>query len=266
MVVESHETDATQPAAARMYDYYLGGKDNYAVDREAAAEVEKHYPSVSIMARTNRDFMHRSVRWLTAEAGIDQFLDIGTGIPTEPNLHQIAQEIIPDTRVVYVDNDPIVLAHARALLTSSNGRTAYIDADVRRVHDILDAPQLRETLDLSRPVALTMIALMHFVPDTAGAYEAVNTVLSMLPRGSYLVMSQATADFDPVAIGEAVRIYTQRGLTPQVRTQAEFSRFFDGLELVEPGVVPPHRWRAGIEPPQSLDAEVNFYAAVARKP
>lgn len=130
-----------------------GGKDNYAVDRKAAAEVEKHYPTVSIMARTNRDFMHRSVRWLAAAAGIDQFLDVGTGIPTEPNLHQIAQEINPDTRVVYVDNDPIVLAHAHALLTSGNGRTAYIDADVRHVHDILDAPQLRETLDLWQRLA-----------------------------------------------------------------------------------------------------------------
>ncbi|MEV5648952.1 SAM-dependent methyltransferase [Nocardia sp. NPDC052254] len=265
MGADSREADVTRAAAARMYDYFLGGKDNYAVDRDAAAEVEKHYPAVGVMARSNRDFMHRSVRWLAAEAGIDQFLDIGTGIPTEPNLHQIAQDVLPAARVVYVDNDPIVMAYARALLTSQQGRTAYIDADVRRVRDILDAPQLRETLDLSRPVALTMIALMHFVPDTAGAHGLVTELLAALPRGSYLAMSQATADFDPVAIGEAVRIYAQRGLTPQVRSHAEFSRFFAGLDLVEPGVVPPHRWRAGIEPPDSLDAEVNFYAAVARK-
>ena len=265
MIVDGHEPDVTQPAAARMYDYYLGGKDNYAVDREAAAEVEHHYPAVGVMARANRDFMHRSVHWLAAEAGIDQFLDIGTGIPTEPNLHQIAQQVIPDARVVYVDNDPIVLAHARALLTSQEGRTAYVDADVRRVRDILEAPSLHATLDLSRPVALTMIALMHFVPDTAGAHECVAALLAALPPGSYLAVSQATADFDPIAIGEAVRIYTQHGMTPQVRSHAEFSRFFTGLELVAPGVVPPHRWRAGITPPLSLDAQVNFYAAVARK-
>jgi SAM-dependent methyltransferase len=260
--------DPVQPTAARIYDYFLGGRDNYEVDRQAAAQVEAVFPSVGLMARTNRDFMHRATRWLAREAGIRQFLDIGVGIPTEPNLHQIAQEIAPDARVVYVDNDPVVLAHARALMGGTEqGRTAYIEADVTIPAMILDAPELRETLDLSRPVALSMIALFHFIPDDRAPYRIVSTLLDALAPGSYLVMSHATADFDPQAVSKAVRIYRAGDVTPQVRSRNEFEKFFRGLELVEPGVIPPHRWRPDndIEPSPSMDASVSVYAAVARK-
>lgn len=256
--------DPTRPHPARMYDAYLGGKDNYQADRDAVDRVLEVFPHVREMARTNREFMQRVTRYL-AESGIRQFLDIGTGIPTEPNLHQIAQTVAPDTRVVYCDNDPLVLTHARALMTGTpEGAVAYLDADFNNPTAILAAPELHETLNLTQPVAVSLIALLHFIPDDP--YETVATLMDAVPPGSVLVISHATPDFDPDSIAEAERIYRESGLTPRARSREEISEFFRDLELLDPGIVPPHRWRNnGIEHPAGTDARVSFYAAVGRK-
>ncbi|MBF6334173.1 SAM-dependent methyltransferase [Nocardia transvalensis] len=260
--------DRTVPSSARMYDYFLGGRDNYECDRLAAKQVEKVVPS-RIQARTNRAFMHRVVGYLAGEIGVRQFLDIGTGIPTEPNLHQIAQRSIPDARVVYVDNDPLVLTHARALMTgTAEGRTVFVQADVREPESILEAPKLRDVLDLSRPVALTMLAVMHFVPDSEGAHRIVSTLVDALAPGSWLVMSHSTADFDRERMTRALQLYQLSGTKAQLRGREEFTSFFRGLDLIEPGVVGPHRWRPDSLPsePDVTDATVSGYVGVARKP
>ncbi|MFJ1456205.1 SAM-dependent methyltransferase [Nocardia sp. N2S4-5] len=257
-----HDLKQHEPHIARMYDYYLGGKDHYQVDAEAAEKVLEALPEVRVAAQANRGFIHRATRYLAGEAGVRQFLDIGTGIPTEPNLHQIAQEQAPDARVVYVDNDPIVLAHARALMVGTReGRTDYIQADATEPEAILAAAA--RTLDFSQPVGLSLIALLNFVP---GAYEVTATLVDALAPGSYLAMTHLTADFDPEGVGATVKVYTERGLYCHPRDKAEIGRFFDGMELVEPGVVPIHRWRAPVEPPKTMDVKVPGYAAVARKP
>jgi SAM-dependent methyltransferase len=256
-----------RPHSARMYDYYLGGKNNYEADRKATTEVEQIFPYAAFAARTNRAFMHRAIRFL-AQQGIRQFLDIGTGIPTEPNLHQIAQQVTPQARVVYVDNDPLVLAHARALLVSSpEGRTAYLPADATSPEAILGSPSLRDTLDLTQPVALSLFMLLHFVPDERDPYGLVKTLLDALAPGSYLVLSHGTADFTPEDLSEAaVAVYRSSGIDMQVRSREEFARFFTGLDLIEPGVTTPHRWRPiGPQPPESIDSRVATYAAIARK-
>jgi SAM-dependent methyltransferase len=260
--------DTTKPHPARMYDYYLGGKDHYEVDAQAAQQVLNHNPYAAHGARALRLFMQRSTRYLAAEAGIRQFLDIGTGIPTEPNLHQIAQGAQPDARIVYADNDPIVLTHARALLRSSpEGRTAYLDADVREPGKILDAAELHDTIDLSQPVALSLNALLHFVPDEFHAYDLVQAYADALAPGSYLVISHVTGDFDPVTLAKIIEIYRAGGIPAQTRTESEVARFFDGLELVEPGVVPVHRWRPTAGDPSSdyTNAQAASWAGVARK-
>ncbi|WP_232330526.1 SAM-dependent methyltransferase [Nocardia fusca] len=260
-------TDVAHPA--RMYDYFLGGKDSYDADRAAAEQALRNFPAVRLTARTNREFMRHATRYLT-EQGIRQFLDIGTGIPTEPNLHQVAQGLAPESRVVYVDNDPIVLAHARALLVSSEeGRTAYIQADAGDPEAILAAPELRATLDLSQPVAVSLMALLHFVPGDV--YEIVNTLMAPLAPGSYLAMSHVTTEFDdgpddPDGMARLLQVYADRGIPVRPRTRAEVARFFDQLELVDPGVEVIHRWRnSGIEHPQSHDKKVSLYGAVGRK-
>jgi len=252
-----------KPHSARMYDYYLGGKDNYEVDRLAVAEVERNFPTTRLAARANRDFMHRATRFV-AEQGVRQFLDIGTGIPTEPNLHQLAQSVIPQAKVVYVDNDPIVLVHAKALMVSApEGRTAFVPGDVTAPETILSAPQLLDILDLTQPVALSLVALMHFVVNER-AYDIVKTLVGALAPGSYLVMSNATADNDPEGIAEVVRVYGDGGLTLVPRTRDEFSRFFGSHELIDPGVVLLHRWRPSVRLPPSMDSQINLYGAVAR--
>ncbi|NUP42666.1 MAG: SAM-dependent methyltransferase [Streptomyces sp.] len=258
--------DTTKPHSARMYDYYLGGKDHYRVDEEAARKVMEVYPGIIPCARSNRAFMHRATRWLASEAGIRQFLDIGTAIPTEPNLHQVAQSIAPDARVVYADNDPIVLAYAQALLHgTAEGRTAYIEADVREPESILGSPELLETLDLSEPVALSINATLHFIPDKYGTYEIVERLMDALPSGSYLEISHSSPDFDQASVDAAVAIYRKGGIEAQLRTKSEIEKFFSGLELVEPGIVPPHRWWPD-GPVTVTDEEVSFWAGVARKP
>ncbi|MFD6159961.1 SAM-dependent methyltransferase [Nocardia sp. NPDC060256] len=233
-----------QPHSARIYDYFLGGKDNYAADRLAADTIEQAIPNVRLVARENREFMRRAVGYLGAQ-GIRQFVDIGTGIPTEPNLHQVAQETARDARVVYVDNDPLVLAHARALLIGTpEGRTQYIEADVTEPAKILAAPQLRDTIDFAEPVALSLIALCHFVPGEQ-MYQVIDKLLEPLVPGSFLVMTHLTADLDPEAVQGTVRAYEASGIRMEARTYDGVARFFSGLQLIEPGIVPIGRWFPG---------------------
>ncbi len=254
------------PHPARMYDYYLGGKDNFPADREAAELAIAAFPNARVAARENRAFMTRATRYLATQAGIGQFLDIGTGIPASPNLHEVAQSIVSDAQVVYADNDPIVLTHARALLTSTpQGQTAYLDADIRDPAAILDSPELRETLDLARPVALSLVAIFHFVFDEEDPHAIVRRLVEALPSGSYLVLTHGTADFDPDAEAFAAA-YRKRGLPFQLRTHTQVERMFDGLELVEPGLLLAHRWRPDDDRSIPLrDAQVGIYGGVARK-
>ncbi|MBF6169773.1 SAM-dependent methyltransferase [Streptomyces gardneri] len=260
--------DVAHPA--RMYDYFLGGKDFYEADRAAAEQALREFPAVRLTARTNREFMRHVTGFLVGQ-GVRQFLDIGTGIPTEPNLHQVAQGLAPESRVVYVDNDPVVLAHARALLVSTpEGRTAYIQADAADPAAILAAPQLQATLDLSQPVAVSLMAVLHFVPGDV--YDVVNTLMASLVPGSYLAMSHVTTDFDagsddPEGMARLLQVYADRGIPVRPRTRGEVARFFQHLELVDPGVEVIHRWRTGgIQPPRSHDKKVSLYGAVGRKP
>ncbi|MFF2146086.1 SAM-dependent methyltransferase [Kitasatospora sp. NPDC058190] len=254
------------PHSARMYDYYLGGFTNFAADREAAGHVLAIAPWVRDAARANRSFVHRSTRAL-ALAGIDQFLDIGTGIPTSPNLHEVAQSVEPRARVVYADNDPIVLTHAQALLAGTpEGRTAYIEADVTDPAGLLAAPGLRDTIDFSRPVALSLNALLHFVPDAHGAYELVEHLKSVLAPGSALVMTHLTVEFAPEEMGRVVGIYQAAGTALQARTRVEFARFFDGWTLLPPGIVPAPHWRPTADDPAVSGSDASGYAGVALRP
>jgi hypothetical protein len=252
--------------SARVYDYWLGGKDNFAADRALGDAIIEVMPSTRFAARANRAFLGRAVRYLAAEAGIRQFLDIGTGIPTAGNTHEVAQAAAPESRVVYVDNDPIVLAHARALMTSGPaGATAFIQADLREPGKILADPALRRTLDLDRPVALMLVAILHFFRAEENPRGLVSALLDALPSGSYLTVSHLTADFDPHAAARAETAGRDAGITYTPRSQAEVAAFFTGLELVDPGVVPVLAWRPGDGPPGDSRA-VHSYAAMGRKP
>ena len=259
--------DTTKPHAARMYDYFLGGKDHFAPDRETAQKAMASWPAVRTAVRENRAFLGRAVRYLVAEAGIRQFLDIGTGLPSANNVHEVAQGEVPSCRIVYVDSDPIVLAHARALLTSSpEGKTAYIHADFRDPEKILADPATRGTLDFTKPVALMLVAILHFVRDTDNPRRVIETLLDALPSGSYLVASHVTAEHDPDTLAGAGRAYSERGLTGQIRTSEEFADLaFAGLEMVDPGVVVVSDWRPQGTGPRPLASEVNTYGGVARK-
>ncbi|MGP4044674.1 SAM-dependent methyltransferase [Streptomyces sp. 2A115] len=282
--------DTTKAHPARVYDVFLGGKDNYPTDRAAAAAALAANPRGYLDVRHNRDFMRRAVTRLATEHGIRQFLDIGTGLPTADNVHQIAQRIIPESRVVYVDHDPVVLAHARALLTSGpEGRTDYIDADLRNPDQILE--QARKTLDFDEPMALVLVALLHFVEDE-DAYPIVRDLMDALPSGSHLVISHITEDLNAENIRAVQRTYTERGFTFVLRSKEEVERFFTetpGTELEEPGVVPVHHWFPSPAPaPEAVDAayfetlddiekiryrdindvtdaDINVYGAVGRK-
>ncbi|MFD8387710.1 SAM-dependent methyltransferase [Streptomyces sp. NPDC059680] len=257
--------DTSKPHPARMYDWYLGGKDNCPVDEAMGRQMLALDPRVPVLARVNRAFMHRATRWL-AQQGLRQFLDIGTGIPTEPNLHQIAQQVAPDARIVYCDNDPIVLAHAAALLRSTpEGATEYLQADVRDPDAIIAGA--KEILDLDRPVALSLIALLHFISDEDGAHDLVGRLLAELPSGSYLMMTHATADFTPEESAAATEKLKAAGVTLALRPRDEFTRFFTGLDLVEPGVEIVHKWHPELgEPvPGQDDGVIPGYGAVARK-
>jgi S-adenosyl methyltransferase len=262
------EIDTSRPHSARMYDYFIGGKNHFAADRETAAEVLRHSPSIRIAARENRAFLGRAVRYLAAEAGIRQFLDIGTGLPTTSNVHEVAQAVAPSSRIVYVDNDPLVLAHARALLTSApEGRTAYIDADLREPEAIVGHPATREVLDFSQPIALMLVAILHFAPDDFEPARIIATLLDALPSGSYLAASHLVTDHTVATAGAAQQVMRSAGIAMQRRDSGEFARLaFAGLDLVPPGVVLVSDWRPDDDGPRPAPHEVNCYAGVARKP
>jgi hypothetical protein len=263
------EIDTSKPHPARMYDYYLGGKNHFAADREAADKAMAAVSSGRFGARANRMFLRRVVRYLAAEAGIRQFLDIGTGLPTTSNVHEVAQAVAPSSRIVYVDNDPLVLAHARALLTSSpEGRTAYIQADLRDPAAILSDPATRDILDFSQPIALMLVAILHFILDKDKPAEIIETLLNALPPGSYLAASHLTAEHISAAEATAGRRAYQEARVPlQPRDSDEFAKLaFSGLELVPPGVVLVSEWRPDDAGPRPLPAEVSIYGGVARRP
>ncbi|MQY07387.1 SAM-dependent methyltransferase [Actinomadura macrotermitis] len=264
-----HGIDPSKAHPARRYNYWLGGKDNYAADRASAQVVADAFPTVALAARENRAFMRRAVTYLAGEAGVDQFLDIGTGLPSAGNVHEIAQAITPAARVVYVDNDPIVLVHARALLTSSaQGATSYIDADLREPRKILEHPDLARTLDLSRPVALMLVAVMHFMTDDDDPYGLFRTLVDALPSGSHVVVTQATGDYlTPEQYAENVAANERSGVPFRLRSREEFARFFTGLELLPPGITSVVEWRPEQEPQDRPSvADVSMLCAVARVP
>jgi len=237
------EIDITKPHVARMYDYYLGGKHNYAADRKAAEQVFKVFPEMRLTARVNRRFLIESVGWLVREAGIRQFLDIGSGLPTQQNVHEVAQALDKDARVVYVDNDPLVRVHAETLL-ATDPNTIVIEADVRDPKALLDRPELREHLDFSRPVALLLVAVLHFVQDTEQACQIVRTLCDALPSGSYLVLSHGTAEGleeSVVAHGRAAYSRSSSGVFP--RTRDEIAGFFAGLTPVGDGLSHVADWQ-----------------------
>jgi S-adenosyl methyltransferase len=265
--VGSIDLNTDVPHSARIYDYLLGGKDNFEADRQAAEELRTRLPSIATSMRANRNFMARVAGYLAAERGIRQFLDIGTGLPTSPNLHEVVQRVAPQARVVYVDNDPIVLVHARALLTSTaEGRTAYIDADLRDVDSILTAPQFVATLDLARPVAVSLIAILQFVVYEDEAHRIIDQLMRPLAAGSTLALSVVTTDSAPVQGPGAVATYKARGIDQKARNKAEAEALFAGLELVDPGVVLVHRWRPDEAARATADSDVHMYGGVAVKP
>ena len=254
--------------SARVYNYWLGGKDNFAADRVVAETAMRASSALVDSVRANRAFLGRAVEFLAAEAGIRQFLDIGTGIPAAGNTHEIAQTAAPQARVVYVDNDPIVLAHARALLTSTpQGRTAYIEADLREPEKILSDPLTRATLDFTQPVALMLVGILHFVPDEDSPAQIVGTLLDALPSGSYLAASHGAPEYNPEGAAAWTRTYRDSGVPFQLRTADEFTGLaFTGLTMVEPGLVVVSDWRPDDSGPRPLPAEVGINGAIARKP
>jgi hypothetical protein len=257
--------NANVPHSARIYDYWLGGKDNFAVDRAVGEAMIQAIPGMRSMAAENRRFVHRAARHLVAEQGIRQFLDVGTGIPTRPNLHEVAQQIAPESRVVYVDNDPVVLVHARALMISSTeGRSEYISADIRDPRSILDDPVCGETLDLTRPVGLTLIAILMLLADADDPWAVVAALRDAMPSGSCLAITHPTADFAPDRVTQAVAAATDAGMTLVARSRDEVQRFFGDWEMLEPGLVPVPAWRpdAPVDKPEST----YYWGGVARKP
>ena len=254
------------PHPARIYDYLLGGKDNFPADREASAEISSVWPNLPKSMRANRSFMRRVTHYLAAERGGRQFLDIGTGLPTSPNLHEVAQAVDPTARVAYVDNDPMVLVHARALLASTpEGRTTYIDADLHDAESILTSPTLLETLDLEQPVALSLIAVLQFVTDEDEAHAIIDGLMKHLAPGSFLALSTVTADSAPEEVERGIAAYAARGIPERIRDRAEVEQLFRGLELLEPGVCLVHRWHPDAEAEATLDEHVHMHGGVARK-
>jgi len=262
------EIDSTVAHPARRYNYWLGGKDNFAADRASGDQLQAMFPKVRLGALANRALLQRATRFLAAEAGIRQFLDVGTGLPTADNTHEVAQGVAPESRIVYVDNDPMVMVHARALLTSSpQGRTAYIEADLNDPAAILADPATRATLDFDQPIALMLIAVLHFVPGHGAAKPIVRELLAALPAGSYLVATHATSDFGTPEQQALYQRLIEEGKTDVwTRGRAEFGELFEGLELVAPGIVPASEWRP--EPGATIPerSDINVWTAVGRKP
>jgi hypothetical protein len=256
--------DTQHAHSARVYNYWLGGKDHFAADREAAERAIAANPGIVADVRANRAFLVRAVRHLTAECGIRQFLDIGTGLPTAGNTHEVAQAAAPAARIVYVDNDPVVLSHARALLTSSHeGATAYLEADLRDTAAILR--EAARTLDFSQPIALMLLMVLHLIPDADNPYGIVAALAGALPSGSYLVLSHPASDIRAAQMAEMAKRVNERMSGPRatMRDRAAVTRFFDGLELLEPGVVQPQQWRP--EPGVISPDQVTAWCGVARK-
>ncbi len=255
--------DTSVAHIARVYDYLLGGKDHFEADRAAGEAMLRAYPDIANAMRSNRQFLARTVRYLTEDEGIRQFLDIGTGIPTANNTHEVAQSIAPDCRVVYVDRDPAVLMHARALLTSApEGVTDYIEADLRDPQAILD--HAATVLDFSAPIALLLVAILHFVPNEDQPYEVVTTLLDALPPGSFFTLSHPGSDVDADA-SKAARSFNDRAAEQvTLRSRDDVMRFFHGLDLVEPGLVQVQDWRP-TTPPLAASG-TSMWAGVARKP
>jgi hypothetical protein len=254
--------DTSVAHQARMYNYWLGGKDNFAADRKAAEESLAAYPGMAALARANRAFLGRVIRYLAGAEEIRQFLDIGTGIPTASNTHQVAQEVAPECRVVYVDYDPVVLSHARALLTSTpEGATDYIDADLRNPAGILE--NAARTLDFTKPIAVTMLAILHAIGDDEDPYGLVAQIMAAVPSGSFLAISHLPSDLETDKLSESrdrVNRLSHQQYTH--RSHAEVLRFFDGLELVEPGLVELRKWRPTIESSRVTPG----WCGLARKP
>ncbi|HXV91725.1 MAG TPA: SAM-dependent methyltransferase [Pseudonocardia sp.] len=257
--------DTSVPHSARLWNYLLGGKDNFEVDRAAARQALALLPNLAAEARADRGFLIRSVRFLVRDAGIRQFLDIGTGLPTASNTHEVAQVAAPECRVVYVDNDPLILAHARALLVGSpEGATAYIHGDLRDPDTVLR--EATRTLDFTRPIGLMLIGVLNFLVDDTEAYRVVQRLVDALPSGSYLAVAHPNADVQSETVAESMRVWNASGAAPiTARTGTQIARFFDGLELIEPGVVSSSLWR-----PDPADVgtavEVVEYCGLARKP
>lgn len=269
------EIDTTVAHEARVYDYWLGGKDNFEADRALGDAIAEHIPTIKTMARANRAFVGRAVRYLVRECGIRQFLDIGTGIPTSGNVHEVAQRAEPGSRVVYVDNDPIVLAHARALMTSTEeGVTRFVFADLHDPDSILSDPALAETLDLTQPTAVMLVAVLMYFRETSEVQQVLDKLMKAVPAGSYLTITHPTADFDPEAMAGVVASAERSGIPFQPRGRDEVAALFDGLELVEPGVTPVLGWRPDPEPAEvtrlhpghEVDPRSAYYwAAMGRK-
>jgi len=255
--------DTTVPTTARIYDYWLGGHDNFAADRAAALKVSEAAPEAQLMAVENRKFLRRAVRYLAAEARITQFLDIGTGLPTQGNVHQVAQDVSPDARVVYVDNDPMVLAHSRALKTGGN--TVVIEADLRDPPAIIDHPRTRELLDFSQPMAVLLVAVLHFVSDDDDPRAIVAAIRDTLVPGSYLVLSHVTGDIRRESAAHAAVHYKKLAPGSTLRTRDEIHRFFAGMELIDPGLVQVPSWRPD-EPEPANGSRVWILGGVGRKP
>ncbi|GGL93803.1 hypothetical protein GCM10010129_42130 [Streptomyces fumigatiscleroticus] len=254
------EIDTSRPHPARVYDYLLGGKDHYEVDRRAGDELVAVAPEARIGVRANRAFMQRAVRYVVG-SGVRQILDIGTGLPTSPNVHEIAREVAPDVRVAYVDNDPIVNVHAGALLGDS-GASSIVLADLRDPRAVVDHPDVRRVIDFGEPVALLLVAVLHFLTEAERPGRIVATLRDALPAGSFLVLSHATGDFADRTSAQAV--YDKASATMNLRSRAEVERFFDGFELVEPGLAQVPFWRPDTPPPAG-SGEIGFYGGVARK-
>ena len=266
--LRSHEAapagiDISIPSSPRIWNYWLGGKDNYAVDRAAGDDFVRMYPPIVDIARGSRGFLERAVSHLAGEAGVRQFLDIGTGLPTFNNTHQVAQRVAPDARIVYVDNDPVVLAHARSLLVGTRkGSTSYIDADLREPDRILG--MARETLDFDQPIALILLNILGHIPTVAQAGSIVRQLVDALPAGSYLVSADGTNVIDHDAFTAAIDFWNSVGsLSYHLRTPDELATYFEGLTLLEPGIVSCPRWR----PNSHLDrvADVDEFGGVGRK-
>jgi S-adenosyl methyltransferase len=261
--LQQMNVDTSVPHSARVWNYWLGGKDNYETDRRLGEQIKEAFPGILQTARADRGFLNRAVRYLAGEAQVRQFLDIGTGLPTVDNTHEVAQQVAPECRIVYVDNDPIVLVHARALLTSTpEGATDYVAADVHEPDTILSAAA--RTLDFTQPVAITMLGLVHFILDNDEASAVINRLMGAVPAGSYLAISHASPVVDPEGLAENMRQWNANG-TPKMRTRTaeEIARLFEGLEVLEPGLVSLSRWRP--EPSSFTTPEVDGLGAVARK-